>query len=206
MNAHHRLLGIYVPGASVLHRLPAGWKIVTLGVVTLVTMLAQRWWVSVGWLALLLLGLLLVARIPWRVALWPGLLVVVVVGGLSGYQLITSTWSQAVMVAGNLLAAVYGGRLLVCTTPVPAVVEAVRTGTSPLRHVGVNPEYIGLAVGIMLRSLPYLVATFDDVRTAARARGLDTNPIARVTPVVVHAVAYAQATGDALAARGIGDD
>ena len=43
-------------------------------------------------------------------------------------------------------------------------------------------------------------------RDAARARGLERNPRAYLTPLVIRVVAHARATGDALHARGIGDD
>ncbi|HET7414781.1 MAG TPA: hypothetical protein VFI97_03695, partial [Arthrobacter sp.] len=44
-----------------------------------------------------------------------------------------------------------------------------------------------------------------DVRDAAKARGLERNPRALLVPVVINAVAYAKQTGDALAARGLGE-
>jgi biotin transport system permease protein len=44
------------------------------------------------------------------------------------------------------------------------------------------------------------------VRMAARSRGLERHLIVQITPVVVSAVAFAEATGQALAARGLGDD
>ena len=40
---------------------------------------------------------------------------------------------------------------------------------------------------------------------AARARGLERDPRARLVPLVVRSVAHARATGEALDARGIGD-
>ena len=55
------------------------------------------------------------------------------------------------------------------------------------------------------RSLPHLLGSFAEVRDAATARGLRRNPVTYVTPVVVRTVAYAHATGDALAARGLGE-
>jgi biotin transport system permease protein len=58
----------------------------------------------------------------------------------------------------------------------------------------------------MVRSLPHLLGAFDEVRDAATARGIRRSPVAYVAPVVVRAVAYAHATGDALAARGLGED
>ena len=42
--------------------------------------------------------------------------------------------------------------------------------------------------------------------TAARARGLDRNLRAYATPLVLRMVAHARHTGEALQARGLGDD
>lgn len=205
MNSHHQLFGRYVPGGSLVHRLPAGAKMLGLTLLTLVTLALQQPVASVSALALVL-ALLLASRLPLRTALWPGWLVVVLAVGLGAWHAVSGRPDLAALVVANLLSAVYGGRLLVLTTPVPAVVEAIGTFLRPLRVLGVNPDHVGLAVGIMLRSVPHLLGSFDEVGQAARARGQERNVIARVTPVVVHAVAYAQATGDALAARGLGDE
>ena len=58
----------------------------------------------------------------------------------------------------------------------------------------------------MLRSVPALLTTATEVRDAARARGLDRSPRALLVPTAVRTVARARATGEALAARGIGDE
>jgi biotin transport system permease protein len=50
-----------------------------------------------------------------------------------------------------------------------------------------------------------LVGTTLESRDAARARGLDRDPRALVIPAAVRMVGHARATGDALAARGLGD-
>ncbi len=57
----------------------------------------------------------------------------------------------------------------------------------------------------MVRSVPFIAGAFTDVRDAARARGIERNPFVLVTPVIIQTVAYARATGDALAARGLGE-
>jgi biotin transport system permease protein len=74
-----------------------------------------------------------------------------------------------------------------------------------LRRLGVDPDSIGLAVAVMMRSLPHLIGAFQEVRDAADARGIGRNPVTYIAPVVVRTVAYAHATGDALAARGLGE-
>jgi len=110
------------------------------------------------------------------------------------------------VIVENLVLALYATRLLTLTTPIPELVDGIATACRPLRLIRVDPDRIALAVAVMLRSLPHLLGAFDDVRDAMTARGLRRNPVAYVAPVVVRAVAYAHATGDALAARGLGED
>ena len=110
------------------------------------------------------------------------------------------------MVTANLLGCLYLSRALTMTRPAPVLVDALVSATKPLERLGFPSERFGLAVALMLRSIPYLVGLFGDVRTSARARGLERNWFALLTPAVVGAVAYAQRTGDALVARGLGDD
>ena len=74
-----------------------------------------------------------------------------------------------------------------------------------LARFGADPERFSLTVALMLRSIPYVIGAFADVRDAARARGLERNLLARSLPVVIATVGYARATGEALAARGLGD-
>jgi biotin transport system permease protein len=85
------------------------------------------------------------------------------------------------------------------------MLDAVARAARPLRRVGVAPETVALAVGLMLRAVPALAATASDVRDAARARGLERSPRALLVPAAVRAVGRARLTGDALAARGLGD-
>ena len=63
----------------------------------------------------------------------------------------------------------------------------------------------GNGEGVSKVGVPFLAGAFYDVRDAARARGLERHWVARLSPVVVRAVGFAQATGEALAARGLGE-
>ena len=124
---------------------------------------------------------------------------------LAGYQLALGRPDLAVVVSANLVTAIYASRLLTLTTPGPVLIDALVAALRPFRRLGVNPEQVGLAIAIMVRSVPMLLDTVAQVRQAARARGRDRNLFALVTPVVVRAVGQAQATGAALAARGLGE-
>lgn len=198
------LFGLYVPGGTWLHRLGVGWKYLFLLVLTVPVLLVALPWPSLA--ALVVSGLLLASTrvgprlafaLPW--ALW------ILLAVLAGYQLAIGRPDLAVVVAANLITAIYASRLLTLTTPGPVLIDAFVAALRPFRRLGVNPERVGLAIAIMVRSVPMLLDTVAQVRQAARARGRDRNLFALVTPVVVRAVGQAQATGAALAARGLGE-
>lgn len=198
------LFSLYVPGDTRLHRLKVGWKYLLLLALTLPGLLLGQPVVSLGLLAtslLLLASCRVGLRRSWGMPLAMWLLVAV----LAAYQVVTGRPDLAVVVGANLLTAVYASRLLILTTPGPVLIDALVAGLRPLRRVGVNPELVGLAIAVMLRSIPVLLDSFTQVRQAARARGRDRNLFALVTPVVVRAVGQAQAMGAALAARGLGE-
>ena len=161
-------------------------------------------------LSLALLGLSLVLLSTCRVGLryaWTlprGLWLLVAL--LFGYHAISGNWTLGALTCANLLVAVYASRLITLTTPGAELVDALVRALRPLRRFGVNPDRVGLAIAVMLRSVPVILDSFGQVRQAAQARGRERNLFALVAPVVVRAVGHAQAMGAALAARGLGDE
>ena len=189
------LFGIHTPGDSWVHRTPAGVKILAVLVASLIPMIVRLQWVTFGVLTLALV-VLLTSRIParrWLPLAWP---VVLVLMAVMLYQGIRGRWDLMVVVPGNVLVALYLARALILTTSGPDLLDALSRAL---------PERVALAVALMLRSIPQLLKAMGTVRDAARARGLDRNPIANLAPVVVHTIALAQTTGDALVARGLGE-
>ena len=198
------LFRLYVPGDTWLHRLGVGWKYLLLLALTVPVLLFALPWPSLAVLAvsaLLLASTRVDARLAFALpsALW------ILLAVLAGYQLALGRPDLAVVVSANLVTAIYASRLLTLTTPGPVLIDALVAALRPFRRLGVNPEQVGLAIAIMVRSVPMLLDTVAQVRQAARARGRDRNLFALVTPVVVRAVGQAQATGAALAARGLGE-
>ena len=108
-------------------------------------------------------------------------------------------------VVAGILATVLAANLLTATTELERLLDGLAGLIVPLRRVGADPERFALTVSLMLRSIPFVIGAFDDVRDAARARGLERNLRARTLPVMIATVAYARHTGEALAARGLGE-
>ena len=200
-------LGLYSPGDSWLHRAPAGSKLLGLLLLGLALTLAPAAWTPVlGSATLVALSLAALAvRLPVGALVRALRGVLIVVAAVGAYQVWRAGWEVAVGVGSTLLALVLAGFIVTMTTPVSETVDVVVQLARPLRRVGLDPQWIGLAVGLMLRGIPTLLQVFTDTRDAARARGLDRNPRAVLVPAALRTVAHARRTGDALAARGIAD-
>jgi biotin transport system permease protein len=204
VNASRALLGIYLPGNTVWHRLGVGWKYVVFLVLSIPAVLASNPWMALAALGASL-ALVATTRAPLRLAWGLPMGLVVLLGCLGGYHVLTGHWEVGVTIVATVLAALYACRILLITTPGPVLIDALVAAARPFRRIGVDPERFGLAVSIMVRSVPFVAGAFTDVRDAARARGLRRNPLALITPVVIQTVAYARTTGDALTARGLGE-
>lgn len=198
-------LGLHHPGTTVLHRARPGLKLAGLALLGVAVVVAT------GPLsAVLALGvgvlLALVGRLPPHVTL-RGLGPVLVTAALVGlYQWWARGWPVAVEVALDLVALVLAAVVVTATTPADRLLDTLTWLARPLRHVGLPPETFALAVGLMLRTVPALARTVHEVRDAARARGLERDPRALLVPAAVRTVAHARAVGDALAARGLGEE
>ncbi|HHU40492.1 MAG TPA: energy-coupling factor transporter transmembrane protein EcfT [Propionibacterium sp.] len=204
MNAARALLGIHVPGTTPWHRMGVGWKYLVFLTLTVPAVFGSPP-VVVGALVLTLF-LVATTRAPLRLAWGMPPALVVLFALVAGYHVFFGEPPMAVKVVGTTLTALYASRIILISTPMPVLIDALVAAVRPLRRFGANPERFGLAVAVLVRSIPYVIASFGEVRDAARARGIDRNPLASVTPVVIQAVAYARTTGDALMARGLGDD
>jgi len=198
------LFGRYRPRGGLAERWGVGWKYLGWLVIVLPALIVQRWWLTTAVLGLVLV-LALLSRIRWRELRLPWS-IVVFFAIIIGYQAAIGSWLAGLVLAGNLLAALYAARVVLMTTPTAELLDAVVVLARPLRWFGRSPEAFGLAVMVMIRSVPYLTSTFGQVRQAAAARGLRGNLGRQVTLTVVHAVSYAQATAEALTARGLAAD
>ena len=197
------LFTAHVPGTSVVHRMPLWLKLVGVLAVGAMPWFTQSVW-PLAVTTVVLVGVVLAARLPARRLLrsMRGLIPVLVV--LLAFQWWTRDLAYAVRVVLGIVNAFVAAGILTATTPVTDLLDGVVRAAHPLRRV-VDPEVVALTLGIVVRSVPWVAGSFSSVRESARARGLDRDPRAVVVPTVVHVVAFARSTGEALAARGLTD-
>jgi energy-coupling factor transporter transmembrane protein EcfT len=216
-----------VPGDSVIHRLWAGTKLLTLVAMTTTLSITPNW-PAIALNAALVLGCLVAARIPPRAAprpplwLWAGLaltaLLALLAGGSPTIHLGTAViglgglaeWARATAIAVIILAA---AMLTSWTTPFGDIPAALDRLGAPLRRIGLPVAEWSATAALALRCLPVLL---DDIGIVLEARRLRADPhdrprrlrarlasaFAAVQTVLVVATRRAREIGDAVEARG----
>lgn len=198
------LLGLHQPGTTLLHRAPAGAKLLALMVLSIVVV-AVRGPVSALAFLGLAVAIALWSRVGVRTLLRSMRALLVMAALLAAYSVWQRGWERAVEVSADLVSLLVLATVLTVTTPIDEVLDAITRALVPLRRVGVDPDRVGLAFSLMIRAVPTTLDLASQTRDAARARGLERDPRARLIPLVIRSVAHARATGDALEARGLGD-
>lgn len=197
--------GIYHPGASVLHRLPAGVKLLAAAVI----IVALTLWIGRPWQVLPALGFAFaayaVARIPLRLAVTQLRPLVWMLGIIAVFQILVAGWERAVVICGSLLVAVALAALVTLTTRTTDMLDTIVRAARPLTRFGVDPDRVGLVLVMTIRAIPMLGTVVTRVTEARKARGLGFSLRALVVPAVVGALRTAEAMGEALAARGVDD-
>jgi len=197
-------LGLYLPGSSVLHRTPAGAKLLVLLVAGAGSFLVDRPWQVAVAVASVGLGYA-VAGIGPRVALGQLRPLLWVAGAATVFHVLVSGLDRAVVVLGVLSVLVMLAGLVTLTTRTTAMVDALVTVCTPFRRLGVDPERIGLMLALGVRCVPLVVGLAEEVREAQLARGLGASPRAFAVPLIVRSLRHADALGEALMARGVED-
>lgn len=197
-------IGLYRPGTSLLHRSPAGSKLLVLMAAGIGSIFIDTPMQTAIALVVVLLGYL-VARLPARVlgtSIRPMLWILV---PLAVFQTIVVGWQRAVVITGVILALVLLANLVTLTTKTTSLIDVVVRICGPLRVVGVNPERVGLLLNLAIRGVPLMVELVGQISEAQQARGQRISVRAIAVPFVVGALRRADELGDALAARGFDD-
>nr|WP_243752068.1 CbiQ family ECF transporter T component [Leucobacter weissii] len=115
-------------------------------------------------------------------------------------------WQHGFEVVGDLLAMILAASAVTASTAAADMLDTISWALRPFRRLGVDPERVALAFSLVIRSIPSILGIARETRTAARARGLERAPRALLIPFVLRTVAHAQLVGQALAARGVGEE
>lgn len=199
------MIPLHRPGTSLVHRAPAGLKLVLLMTVAITVSVVQSTpWVVAAVAAVTVL-LHLVAGLGFRglaqqvlAARW---LIVI----LAATQLLFLPLPTALLHTGRVVLILLLAALVTMTTSTAAMLDTVERALGPFRRFGVDPVRVGLLLAITIATIPVLQSFAATVREAQLARGVRVPAFRLVIPLLVMALKHADDLGDALASRGLGD-
>lgn len=198
-----RLVGVHWPGTSVMHRTPAGVKMLGLMIAITVVLWWRATWVAPTAMVAALL-LLVSTRVPWSWIARPARMVALLVVVLTVLQVWLVGWQPALQGGARLTTSLVLAWTVSLTTPVSEVLGVLQRALRPLRGIGVNPDQVALTITLAIRSIPWVLSAIDQADQARLARGQKRSVRALVVPTVVRTIRMADAVGEALVARGVG--
>ncbi len=192
---------LYVCANTLLHRLPAGLKLIVLaGAGAGLFALSSPRWLAV----LFLVGCALVwstgvaARVLWRQLrglLWP-------LGAIALLAAYFQGWLYVVVVLSRTGTLIALGLAVTLSTRASDLIAAAECGLRPIERLGlVNASQTTLAFALALRFVPEIWRNFDEIRQAQAARGLQGHPLALIVPLVVRTLKRADEVAEAIDAR-----
>ncbi|WP_406315749.1 energy-coupling factor transporter transmembrane protein EcfT [Streptosporangium sp. NBC_01639] len=198
------LTGAYVPGHSLLHRLPAGAKLLGLAA-SCTALLLLRSPVAPA-VAAALVALLFVVSGVGAAAAWAQLRPIRwFAAGLFAMQVLFADLPTAVSATTRVVLTVALAGLVTLTTRTSVMMACLERCLSPARWVGLDPFRLSLLLSLTIRSVAVIAGLAVRVREAQRARGVEWSMRAFAVPLVVSALRHADALGEALSARGLDD-
>lgn len=184
-----------------LHRVPACVKLVGLALLSVLLLPVGDWRILAGVLAMIAMVYAGFGRVGMaRLALLRPLLPLLVVVG--GVQAVSGGWNAGAVVTMRLLAMLLLADLVSMTTTMSALMEILAPVLRLLRPLGVNPRKMALAVALVLRFVPVLLARWRAREEAWKARSARRVPPRLVAAFVADILQLADRVAEALDARG----
>lgn len=193
---------LYREGSSLLHRAPAGLKLVCLAVFALAISLYPHDGWSITAVLIAVSALYLLAGFPPAVlaAEWWRLRWIILVLGLALVVFFSPV--HAWISTGRVVALILLASLLTLTTRMTDLLAVLHRALKPLRRVGVDADAVAMTISLTITMIPVIAGFAERVRDAQRARGVRLGPRA-IVPLFVMTLRHADDVGDALAARGL---
>jgi biotin transport system permease protein len=184
-----------------LHGIPAGIKLAGLAALSLLLLPLDDWRILAGALAMVLatyasFGRPGLARLKLLRPLMPLLLIV------GGVQAMSSGWEVGAAVGLRLLVMLLLADLVSITTTMSALMDVLAPFFNLLRPLGVNPRKMALAVALVLRFVPVLLARWRAREEAWKARTQRRVPVRLLAVFLADILQLADRVAESLDARG----
>ena len=189
------MISLYRPGSSIIHRIPAGWKLLGLALsLALISLVGKGLVGSIVVTGVVLALFLLAGLKPIEILkqLWQlkFLLLIVLVPQLIFAGLEKGSYNTVAVFSGILLAA-----LVSLTTKTSDIVDLIKRIT--------KSQSFALLIALSINSIALVIGFSKSITEAGLARGVKPNPVRQIITLFVVSLRYADDYAEALAARGV---
>ncbi len=193
---------LHVDGDSFMHRLSPRMKIVALVVIGILLFFIRS-------IPVLAVFALIAAIAYFRAGLAPRqalkrltpVFLTIFVVAVFNFAFISVDQAAAVLL--RLTTLMLLAAAVTSTTTVSDFIDEVTALARPLERTGlVRAADIGLAIGLVIRFVPDILARYRAIREAHAARGLAVRPLTILTPLIIFTLRDADAIASAIDARG----
>ncbi len=194
------MISLYIAQPSWLHRLPAGLKLLVLLVASLALLPVSNPW-ALTWGCAVAVGVyasLGRAGVERLIGLRSILLLVL---GLGLFQALVMNWHVAWLSVARLIVMIMIADLVSATTPMQDMMRVIRPCLAPLRLFGLNPDRLSLAVALVIRFIPSLLAQWQAQSAAWRARANKSAGVRLLVPFMSLTMSRTEKIAEALIAR-----
>ena len=196
------LTGLDIAGDTPLHRAPARAKLVLLFAAAVGLFLVSSPWLLAA-AAIAAAGLYASTGIAAPEAIRRVRFVLFTVLLVAAANYVFHSVADGLAVLFRLSALVLLAAAVTATTTISAFMDEITGLLLPLERFGlVRAADVSLAVGLVLRFAPEILARYADVREAHRARGLPVRPLGVLVPLVILTLRDADTIAMAIDARG----
>jgi biotin transport system permease protein len=190
-----RVISLYRPGVSLLHKTPVGWKLLGLMLVLIAISIWGRTLlgsiaIAAGFLVLFALtgfGVGELLRQLWQLRF---ILVILTLPQLLFAGVERGTYNTVALVSGIMLAG-----LVTLTTKTAEIVELIQRIT--------RSRSFALLIALSINSIGIVLGLAKNISEAGKARGVRANPVRQIVTLFVLSLKFADDYAESLAARGI---
>lgn len=196
------MTGLYVPGRSPFHAMPAALKLLLLFGLGIVLIALDQATLIAGMAAVVSACFVGVANLSVR-RLWQTtrpLLIWFLIIFLA--QAWLGSAGSAVSIVLRILTLVWAAALVTHTTRMTDMTQVFSVCLGVLRPLGVSTERLAFLCALTIRLVPALMEAFQHVREAQRARRVEGAYLATFVAVLIRVLKQADTMSDALISRG----
>ena len=194
---------LYVEGDTFLHRLSPRLKLAGLAVISLVLFLTRS--PALLGVAAVCGGVVYASlRIGWRQSWLQLRVILLTIAVVALFTLVFNSPGDALVVFLRLAAVAFFAATITATTSTGDFIDVVTTAARPLELGGlIRAADIGLAIGLVIRFVPEVLARYEAIRDAHHARGLKPKPLTLAVPLIILTLRNADEIAAAIDARGV---